>query len=90
MCKISGYNKKENMESIQYTSLSSAIRPVPHGPDIPIPTPPLSQTEISSPSDVEDDDVHFLSDIASKNRQPFNQSELNAVFGGGGGGLKKN
>jgi hypothetical protein len=48
-----------------------------HGPDIPIPTPPLSQTEIASTSDAEDGDVPLSLDIESKNPQPFNQSELN-------------
>jgi hypothetical protein len=48
-----------------------------HGPGILIPTPPLSQTEISSLSDAEDDKILFSSDIESKNPQPFNQSELN-------------
>jgi hypothetical protein len=50
---------------------------VPRGPDIPIPISPLSQTKISSPFDVDDDDVHFSTDIESKNPHPFNQSELN-------------
>jgi hypothetical protein len=39
-----------------------------------IPTPLLSQNEISSPLD---DDVHFPSAIESKNLQPFHWSELN-------------
>jgi hypothetical protein len=69
---------KKNKEGIQYPSLSSAVRHVPHGPDIPVPTLRLPQTEISSPSDAEDDDdVHFSSDTESKNRQAFNQLELN-------------
>jgi hypothetical protein len=78
MCKISG-NKKKNKEGLQYPSLSLAIRPALHGPDIPIPTLPLSQTEISSPSDVEDDDILLPTDIERKNLQPFNQSELNCL-----------
>jgi hypothetical protein len=85
--KIFGYNKKDR-EGIQDPSLSLAIRPVPHGPDILIPTPLLSQTEISTRLDAEeeeekeeddDDDVHFSSDMEIKNLHPLNQLALNGL-----------
>jgi hypothetical protein len=47
-----------------------------HGPDVPVPTSPLSQTEMLSTSDAEDD-AQFSSDIESNNLQTCNQSELN-------------
>ena len=45
---------KKNKEGIQYPSLSSVVKPVLHGPNIPVPTSPEPQTEISSPLDAED------------------------------------
>jgi hypothetical protein len=77
VCVIYLITTKKTKEGIQYPSLSSAVKPVPHGPDIPIPTQPLSQAEISSPSYAEDEDIHFSSDRESKNVQPLDQSELN-------------
>ena len=53
------------------------MRPVPHGPDIPIPTSLFSQTEMFSSLDAKDDYVYFSPAIESKNLQPFNQLELN-------------
>ena len=38
-CVVAGFNSK-NKHNIQYPNLPSAIRPVPHGPGIPIPLPP--------------------------------------------------
>jgi hypothetical protein len=35
---IAGYNKK-NKKGFKYPNLLSAIRPVPHGPDLPVPSP---------------------------------------------------
>jgi hypothetical protein len=39
MCKLKGFNTK-NKKEITYPNLPSAIRPVPHGPDIAMPNPP--------------------------------------------------
>jgi hypothetical protein len=36
---VAGYNKK-NIKGITYPNLLSAIRPVPHGPDLTVPSPP--------------------------------------------------
>lgn len=58
MYKISGWKLQEG--GIKHPSLS--IRSVPHGPDISTLISPLSQNEISSPSDADDDDVHFSSE----------------------------
>jgi hypothetical protein len=39
MVNFAGYNKK-NKQGITHPNLLSAIRPVPHGPDFPVPSPP--------------------------------------------------
>jgi len=38
MVNISGYNKK-NKSNIIYPNLPSAIRPIPHDPELPVPVP---------------------------------------------------
>jgi hypothetical protein len=38
MCTLKGFNTK-NKKEITYPNLPSAIRPVPHGPDMPVPNP---------------------------------------------------
>jgi hypothetical protein len=38
MCTLKGFSAK-NKKEITYPSLPFAIRPVPHGPDIPVPNP---------------------------------------------------
>ena len=38
-CNVSGFNMK-NKHNIQYPNLPSAIRPILHLPNVPVPTPP--------------------------------------------------
>ena len=38
-CNVSGFNMK-NKHNLQYPNLPSAIRPILHQPDVPVPTPP--------------------------------------------------
>ena len=38
-CNVSGFNAK-NKHRIPHPNLPSAIRPVPHGPDVPVPALP--------------------------------------------------
>ena len=38
-CVVDGYNVK-NKHKIQYPDLPCAMRPIPHGPGVPIPLPP--------------------------------------------------
>jgi hypothetical protein len=45
MVNVTGYNKK-NKKGIKYPNLLSAIWPVPHGPDLPVPSPPDNLSEI--------------------------------------------
>jgi hypothetical protein len=50
LCNIKGYSKKKKGD-IEYPNLPSAIRPMPHGPDVPVPVPPSSLDIRSSESD---------------------------------------
>ncbi|XP_039967827.1 sodium- and chloride-dependent GABA transporter 1-like [Bactrocera tryoni] len=80
MVKTSGYNKK-NKCKIEYPSLLSAIRPVPHSAEIPVPVfeeLPLSELQESvcddDSSDSNDEDFEIEDDSA---RKGFDQNELN-------------
>ena len=60
MTNVKGINKK-NKNKIQYPDIPSAIRPVPHSDDLPIPTPPLQLEDLSeseSDADSDSDDVY--------------------------------
>ncbi|KRZ93790.1 hypothetical protein T08_7081 [Trichinella sp. T8] len=47
LSNVRGYNAK-NRKYISYPNLPSATRPVPHGPDVPIPSPPgIAWTQLS-------------------------------------------
>lgn len=37
----------KNKKYISYPNIQSAIRPVPHGAELPVPTPPLSLNDMS-------------------------------------------
>ena len=81
-CVVAGFNVK-NKHKIQYPNLPCAIRPIPHGPGIPIPLPPrvletvedsvseesLSDSQLTECSEYECDD--------DQQPNPFNQAELN-------------
>ena len=76
---------RKNKHSVQYANVSSAIRPVAHGPGIPIPEPPkdFAVLESLSSTDTGDESAHDLWDQqscgASSFKQPkfFTQDELN-------------
>jgi hypothetical protein len=51
LCNVSGCNKKK--AGIKYPNLSSAIRPMPHGPDDPIPAAPAQLEDVESSSSSE-------------------------------------
>ena len=63
-CNVSGLNMK-NKHNIQYPNLPSAIRPVLHGPDVPIPTPPPVRKMLGDPS----------TDVSSSESQSEEKSE---------------
>ena len=77
---VKGFNTK-NKKKISYPNLNSAIRPVPHSSEIPVPLPPSSLDDIQS--DSEDRTILPPQDESSSDfsvdegPQPFSQSELN-------------
>jgi hypothetical protein len=70
-CNIQGYNLK-NKKEIVYPNLPSAMRPLPHGPDIPMPQSPQTlETPKDSASKSEDSEDDFQFDTASDRPQLF-------------------
>ena len=71
MTKISGFSTK-NKQNIEYPNLPSALRPVPHSEDVPIPTVPvelnlsLSSSDSSQSAIVNDDDYTTTDNKAPK------------------------
>lgn len=82
LTKTSGYSKKTR-QKLSYPYLDSAIRPVPHSHEIPVPVftelPSLedeSDTCESDGSHGHESDTDFV-DTSTKERGNFNQAELN-------------
>ena len=63
---MSGFSLKSK-HSIQYPNLPSDLRPIPHGQDLPIPTPP---EVYSVDDDVIDKDDAYMEDISNPDFQP--------------------
>ena len=82
-CNVQGFNLK-NKKDISYPNIQSAIRPIPHGPGVPIPSPPDSLEDILDDHEIlaqqgdseEDSDCY---DPGTTDPIPFSQSELNAL-----------
>ncbi|GBM50362.1 hypothetical protein AVEN_128987-1 [Araneus ventricosus] len=78
---VSGLEDTTNKKQISYPNISSAIRPVPHGLGIPVPSPPNTVENIffsDTGSECEiDDDVDEVYDSISDEHKLFTQSELN-------------
>ena len=79
MCKLKGFNTNSK-KGITYPNLSCAIRPVPLGPDTPVPDPPkeLDTLEAESGSTPKESKEHsqFGTDTYGT-PEPFTQTELN-------------
>lgn len=77
---VLGFNTK-NKKNISYPNLDSAIRPVPHSSEIPVPQPPSSLDDILSESEDEDTlppQGESSSDVSfDEGPQLFSQKELN-------------
>ena len=75
---VTGYNKK-NKKRIKYLNLLSAIRPVPHGPDLPVPSAPdkLSDESESSSLQSASGEMYFEPHQYDRPIDKFTQSELN-------------
>jgi hypothetical protein len=74
---VKGYNSKSRKD-IFYPNFPSAIRPVPHGPGIPVPVPPeiLENTPVDSDKEDTDSDQDFQCDPCRTEPELFAQSEL--------------
>ncbi|KAG7156789.1 hypothetical protein Hamer_G029270, partial [Homarus americanus] len=79
-----GINRK-NKHHVKYPDVPSAIKPVPHGPGIPIPTPPENYRDMildddhDIDEDIEETDASstYLPTASAKEPIPFSQAELN-------------
>jgi hypothetical protein len=77
MVNFTGYNKK-NKKGINYPNALSAIRPVPHGPDLPVPSAPdnlCDETESSSLQSATEE-MYFAPHQYDRPINKFTQSEL--------------
>jgi hypothetical protein len=81
MCTLKGFNSK-NKKGITYPNFPSAIRLVPHGPDLPVPDPPkrlhtLEPESGATPSELSRDPEYGTSTHGTP--EPFTQTELNGL-----------
>ena len=77
--KVKGYSSKTK-KNIAYPNLPSALLPIPHGPDVPVPSPPtyLDDVQLNSGSEISiDDEWDFCYEDKNNEPQVFGQSELN-------------
>jgi len=78
LCNLAGYNKK-NKKDIEYPNLRSAIRPIPHGPDVPLPKlrnkMKCRSMSDSTASDEDKSSVYMPS--STDKPQTFTQGEIN-------------
>ena len=79
LTNVKGMNKK-NKNKIQYPNIPSALRPVPHSDDLPIPVPAahlddLPDTESESPN--ESDDNYIAADNEPRR---FSQDDLDDLI----------
>jgi hypothetical protein len=81
MVSVTGYNKK-NKKGIKYPNLLSAIRPVPHGPDLPVPSPPDNLSDESESSFLQSatGEMYFEPHQYDKSIDKFTESELNDLI----------
>jgi hypothetical protein len=81
MVNVTSYNKK-NKKGIKYPNLLSAIRPVPHGPDLPVPSPPVNLSGESESSSLQSDteEIYFEQHQYDRPIDKFTQFELNDLI----------
>jgi hypothetical protein len=79
-CDAKGYTCK-NKKVILYPNLPSTLRPVVHGPEVPVPRPTEMLEDVSTnSSDSGGDDEKFQCHTETRSPQVFTQSELNYVI----------
>jgi hypothetical protein len=79
MCTLKGFNTK-NKKAITYPNMPSAIRPVPHGPDIPVPNPPKQLHTLQAESHATPNESSQYSEYGTDTHgtpEPFTQTEMN-------------
>jgi hypothetical protein len=81
MVNVAGYNKK-NKKGITYPNLLSAIWPVPHGPDLPVPSPPDNVGDESENSSLQPhtEEIYFEPHQYDRPIDKFTQSKLNGLI----------
>jgi hypothetical protein len=69
-------------KKIKYLNLLLAIRPVPHGPDLPVPSPPDNLNDESEKSSLQSDteEMYFEPHQYDRPIDTFTQSELNYLI----------
>jgi hypothetical protein len=78
-CDVKGYNSK-NKKVILYPNFPSDLRPVAHGPEVPVPQPTeILEDASTNSSDSGGADKEFQCHTESQSPQLFTQSELNDV-----------
>jgi hypothetical protein len=75
-CDVKFYNSK-NKKVTLYPNFPSALRPIVHGPEVPVPQPTETEDASSNSSDSGGDDEEFQCHTESQRPQLFTQSELN-------------
>ena len=78
LTNISGLSLKSK-HSIQYPNLPSALRPIPHGQDLPIPTPP---EVYSVDDDVIDKNDAYMEDNSDPDFQPTSSTAPHLISQG--------
>jgi hypothetical protein len=79
-CNVKGYNSK-NKKVIFYRNISSALHPVVHGSEVPVPQPTeILEGASTNSSDSGGDDEEFQCHSKSQSPQLLTQSELNYVI----------
>lgn len=79
MTNLDGINRN-NKQHVKYPSVPSAIKPVPHGTEIPIPTPPDnfdSSSDSYEEMSVMDESATYEPVADLTQAKPLNQAELN-------------
>jgi hypothetical protein len=81
MVNVTGYNNK-NKKGIKYPNLLSAIRPVSHGPDLPVPSPTDNLNDESESSFLQPDteEMYFEPHQYDRPIDKFIQFELNDLI----------
>lgn len=73
---------RKTKKGIKYPNLLSAIRPVPHGPDLPVPSPPDNLSDESENSSLQSatGEMYFESHQNDRPIDKFTQTELNDLI----------